>query len=90
MKYLSFFLFLSTPVFACKVTPEVGKKRAESAALEVVSKKAGHKNLKAWQKGEFWLVRTTKLNCEEYKVEVNYGDGDCKTTGKILSERPCP
>ncbi len=81
---------LSLPVFACKMTPEGAKRRAESAALEVVSKKTGHKNLKAWQKDLHWLVRTTKLNCVEYKVEINYGKGDCKTTGKILSERNCP
>lgn len=80
---------MSLPALACKVSPEVAKRREEDAALDVIAKKTGHRNLKARRTDSFWFVRTTKLNCVEYKVEIDYGKGDCKTTGKIISERPC-
>ena len=88
MKLLLFFLTV-TPVFACKMTQEGGKRKAHAAAIDAVAKKLGHRNLKAFQKGESWYVRTTRLNCEDYKMEIDYGKGDCSTTAKIVSMRPC-
>lgn len=86
---LLFFVFMISPVFACKMTAEAGKRRAEASALAIVSKKVGHKNLRAFHRKNHWVVRTTRLNCEEYKVKIHGGNGDCKTTAKIVSKSPC-
>lgn len=88
MKFL-FFLLIVTPAFACKMTPEVAHRRAESAVIDVVARKLGHRNLKAFQRKGVWYVRTTRLNCEDYKVDIDYGSGDCKITGKIIEMKPC-
>ena len=90
MQIIMFLFVMSFPVLACKMTPEAAKNKAETAAIDMVAKKLGHRNLKAWKIGEHWLVRTTRLNCEEYKVNINHGKGNCKTSGKIISTQRCP
>lgn len=84
------FVFMISPVLACKMTAEGWKRKAEATALAIVSNKAGHKNLRVFPRRNHWIVRTTRLNCEEYKVEIHGGNGGCKASGKILSKKPCP
>ncbi len=88
MKFL-FLLLISTPVFACKMTPEGWRNSAEAAAIKVVAAKTGDKGLKAIRKDGQWFVRTTKLNCVEYRISIDNGNGDCNVTGTIVSEKPC-
>ena len=89
MKYL-FFVLISLPAFACKMTPEMGRLRAKDAVLKAMESKTKRKDLLVKQSKTGWIVRTKKPTCVEYKLEVEPGSGDCKVTAKILSEKPCP
>ncbi len=89
MKYL-FLVLISTPVFACKMTPEVGRLREKDAVLKAVEMKTKQKDLHAKQSKNGWIVRTKKPSCREFRVKVEPGSGDCKMTGTILSEKACP
>lgn len=87
MKYF-LLVFITIPVYACKVTPEAGMRKAEEAARLVVTKKTKRTDLLAKHDYPFWYVRSTKPTCVEYKVGVD-GGKDCKMTGRILGEKPC-
>jgi len=89
MRFLLLTLLISSPVFACKMSPEIANMKAQEAALAAAAGNVGHKNLKARKEGKFWMVRTTKLDCVDYRIEVDQGKGDCKMTGKIIWMHPC-
>ncbi|MES2525910.1 MAG: hypothetical protein V4598_02440 [Bdellovibrionota bacterium] len=89
MKFI-FLILISTPVFACKMTPEVGRRRAADAAKKAVELKTGQKDLHVRRSKGHWIVRTKKPSCREFVMDVDGGSGDCKMTGKIVSEKACP
>ncbi len=90
MKILIFLFLFSLPALACKMTREGWELKTKAEALKVVSGKTGRKDLLARRDKNVWLIRSTKPSCVEYRVEVQGGKSNCKMTGEIISERPCP
>lgn len=88
MKFL-FLILISTPVFACKMTAHGARQKAKATVLKAVQIKTGQKDLHAQRVRGFWIVRTKKPSCIEYKMKLHGGKGDCKMTATILSSGPC-
>ena len=91
MKFL-ILVFISIPVFACKMTPEGGARKARATVLKAVKAKTGlkEKNLQARKVNGGWIVRTKRPSCREFKMNLVGGKGDCKMTARIISEKACP
>jgi hypothetical protein len=82
-------LILATPAFACKMTREGYEKKEELEARRAISEKTKQKDLIAKKEKGYWLIRTTKLTCVEFKVKVLGGSANCKMSSEIVSEKPC-
>ena len=87
-----FFLLNSLQVFACKMTPESYKKRAESVAQDFIMKNHGQdqKIHKTKLLNGLWNVYVTKDGkCSNYIVKVTMPGANCKMNAELLSQKEC-